>query len=117
MLPLTLLLLIGPQAGPVSAPLSDIPPIAASGRLAEARARIAVAETAQRQCRNAQVQRAVGPMQPVVGDLLYRETDKVSGWLLLERSIEGCSTPISWPHSRGAIETRPAPSPSARPPR
>ncbi len=102
MLSLTLLLLTAPQAATDPAPLSEVPPIAASARLAEALARITAEQTAQRQCHNARLQKAVGPVQPVVGDLLYRDTDKVSGWLLLERSVDGCSIPISWPHSRGA---------------
>ena len=51
-----------------------------------------------------------------IGDRTYSSWS-LRGWLLLERSIKGCSTPISWPHSRGAIEATPAPSASIRTPR
>jgi len=116
MLSLTLLLLTAPQA-PAAALPTEPPAVPASRRLAEVREQLAGSSDASRRCHNVQVQRAVGPVQPLVNDLLYRDTDEVRGWLLLERSIKGCSTPISWPHSRGAIEATPAPSPPVRAPR
>ena len=116
MLSLTLLLLTAPQAAAPTFP-TEPPAVPASRRLAEVRGQLAVSNDAARQCPNAQLQRAVGPVQPLINNLMYRDTDDVRGWLLLERRVAGCATPISWPHSRGAIQAAPAPSPSARPPR
>lgn len=107
MLSLTLLLLTAPQAA-APAPLAEPPVVPSSRRLVDIRERLAASDEVRRRCGGAEVQRAAGAVS-VMNNLMYRETDDVRGWLLLERRVAGCSTPISWPHSRGAVAPTPAP--------
>ncbi|MDQ8028024.1 MAG: hypothetical protein REJ23_04815 [Brevundimonas sp.] len=57
----------------------------------------------ERACTNPQLQRAMPGGAEATGDrlmandLLYREGDTVRRYLLLERRIENCSVPISFP--------------------
>ena len=97
----TLLLLSPPESAltTIPAPFVEPPSLPASQRLADIRESLAAASQAQRDCHNAKVHMIADSSDPVVGDLMYRSRDPARRWLLLERSVNGCSTPISYPHS------------------
>lgn len=98
------ILLAAFQVTTSAAPLSEPPPVPAAERLAAVREVLTTEERRRTSCQNARLQTAVGPVQPKTDDLVYRQSDNVRGWLLLERSVDGCSIPISLPHSAGASE-------------
>lgn len=74
-----------------------------------------------RQCPNVRLHQAADPSATATAlepDLTYRADGSVRGYLLLERSIEGCARPISFSISPDGGEVTPTPRPetsTARP--
>lgn len=66
------------------------------------------------ECPNARAQ-MVAEKRSVYGDLLLRDTDEVRVYRPLERHIDGCSTPISWPHAGPFASPQPQPRPQRTP--